>query len=86
MKVQMLTDMFVYDWWSLAIGWGGEREGSEGKDDVDAQADYPVWVRELMEEKGVKALPRSMEMLGRCYDSREFWRKFGIAPVRARVS
>lgn len=78
----MLTDMFVYDWWSLAIGWGDA--GSKGKDQ-DAAGDHPHWVRELMIEQGVKALPRSMDMLGRCYDSREFWERFKIAPIRARI-
>ena len=78
----MLTDMFVYDWWSLAIGWGVG--GSAAKDD-EATGEHPQWVRELMTEQGVKALPRSMDTLGRCYDTREFWEKFGLAPVRARI-
>ena len=78
----MLTDLFVYDWWSLAIGFGDA--GKEGKDD-DARGPHPEWVRELMKEEGVRALPRSMEALGRCYDSREFWDQIGIAPVRARI-
>jgi hypothetical protein len=78
----MLTDMFVYDWWSLAMGWGNA--GSKGKEE-DAQGPHPTWVRELMHEKNVRALPRSMEDLGRCYDSREFWELIGISPVRARI-
>ncbi|KAK4446551.1 hypothetical protein QBC34DRAFT_149094 [Podospora aff. communis PSN243] len=73
----MLTDGFVYDWWALMAGWA---EGSDGE--VSEQA---KWVGELMEEEKVKALPRSMEALGRCYDSREFWRVFGVVPVKARV-
>jgi hypothetical protein len=40
------------------------------------------WVGELMDEYQVRALPRSMEQLGRCYDSREFWTTFGLMPVR----
>ena len=78
----MLTDMFVYDWWSLAIGWGDG--GSDGKDE-DSKGEYPTWVRELMLLNDVKALPRSMDTLGRCYDSREFWHRFELAPVRARI-
>ena len=78
----MLTDLFVYDWWSLAIGWGGH--GIEGKDEA-ARGSHPEWVRELMVEEKIRALPRSMEVLGRCYDSREFWDKIGISPVRARI-
>ena len=78
----MLTDMFVYDWWSLAISWGSG--GSEAADE-GVKGEHPRWVRELMTESGIRALPRSMETLGRCYDTREFWERFGIAPVRARI-
>lgn len=38
-----------------------------------------------MEEQNIRALPRSMEQLGRCYDCREFWTTFGIMPVRSRI-
>ena len=79
---KMLTDLLVYDWWALALGWG--EGGSEGKD-KDAEGPLVGWVTALMEEDGVKALPRSMEQLGRCYDTREFWNKFKIAPVRSRI-
>ena len=78
----MLTDMFVYDWWSLAIGWGG---GGSETSSQDVKGDQPEWVKELMLENSVKALPRSMETLGRCYDSREFWEAFKLAPMRARM-
>ncbi|KAH8801751.1 hypothetical protein F5884DRAFT_526581 [Xylogone sp. PMI_703] len=79
----MLTDLFVYDWWSLALGWAGQNEtGEEGKED---QAQILRWVQELMVEEDVRALPRSMEQLGRCYDTREFWDKFGITPINARI-
>jgi len=40
------------------------------------------WIQELMKDEGIKALPRSPEQLGRCYDAREFWEKFGIMPVK----
>ncbi|KAK4664576.1 uncharacterized protein QC763_512000 [Podospora pseudopauciseta] len=73
----MLTDGFVYDWWALLAGWA-EGEGGEVRE-------QGRWVRELMEEEGVRALPRGMEMLGRCYDSREFWRVWGLVPLRAGV-
>ena len=78
----MLTDMFVYDWWALAIGWGS---GGDHGTDKDTEGPHPGWVTELMIEKNVKALPRSMELLGRCYDTREFWNRFKLAPVRARI-
>jgi hypothetical protein len=78
----MLTDMFVYDWWSLALGWGNGGSVTDGK---DAEGPHMQWVRELMVDEGIKALPRDMETLGRCYDSREFWDSLGLAPVRARI-
>jgi hypothetical protein len=40
------------------------------------------WIGELIDEHQVRALPRSMEQLGRCYDSREFWATFELMPVR----
>jgi hypothetical protein len=78
----MLTDGFVYDWWSLVAGWADVKQE---KDDDQEPSEFAKWVYELMEEEGVKALPRSMETLGRCYDSREFWRTFSLAPLKARI-
>lgn len=40
------------------------------------------WVYELLEEEGVRALPRGEERLGRCYDTRELWKMLGIAPLK----
>ena len=78
----MLTDQFVYDWWALLAGWG-----SQGADDLgeDAMGESLRWVRELMEETGARALPRSPEEMARGYDSREFWNTFNLSPVRARL-
>lgn len=78
----MLTDGFVYDWWSLMAGWADVKQESSKEEEP---SDFAKWVYELMEEEGVKALPRSMEMLGRCYDSREFWRTFRLTPLKARI-
>ena len=78
----MLTDMFVYDWWSLILGWG--IGGSKDKD-RDARGQHLQWVKELMDSEGIRALPRSMEQLGRCYDTREFWNHIQATPVRARI-
>ncbi|KAJ4392655.1 hypothetical protein N0V85_006904 [Neurospora sp. IMI 360204] len=75
----MLTDGFVYDWWALLMGWA-----TEGQEDGEP-SEQAKWVMELMEEEGVQALPRSMELMGRAYDSREFWRTWGLVPVKARV-
>ncbi|KAL2349633.1 hypothetical protein BJ546DRAFT_696292 [Cryomyces antarcticus] len=87
----MLTDGFVYDWWALFAGWADVEEDPKIVSDIERDCDEPKprqqssWVYELMQEEGVRALPRSMEMLGRCYDSREFWTTFGITPLRARI-
>ncbi|PMD29675.1 hypothetical protein L207DRAFT_444955 [Hyaloscypha variabilis F] len=79
----MLTDLFVYDWWSLLLGYCGEIDVGNGNDE---RAKKQIkWIGELMEETGVRALPRSMEILGRCYDTREFWTTFGLMPTRARL-
>lgn len=76
----MVTDGFVYDWWSLFAGWA---DTSEGKNDVEKEPiKQAKWVYELMRETGVRAVPRSMEVLGRCYDSRELWEVLGIAPLK----
>lgn len=65
----LLTDMRVYDWWDLAALWS---EATGGK--------QAGWVRELMEEENVRALPRAVELTGRALDAREFWRTFGLSP------
>ena len=85
----MLTDGFVYDWWALFAGWadGGRTGGEDGDGDgIDVRPrQQATWVFELMAENQVRALPRPMGQLGRCYDSREFWATFGLVPVKARV-
>jgi nucleoside-diphosphate-sugar epimerase len=78
----MLTDGFVYDWWMLFAQWADVRK--EGEDDpTRIPSEQSRWVYELMKEEGVRALPRSMEALGRCYDSREFWNMYGLSPLKA---
>lgn len=81
--VQMLTDLIVYDWWPLILGFAGELDEINKND--ERREKQIKWVGELMEEQDVKALPRSSEVLGRCYDSREFWQTFGVWPARARI-
>lgn len=73
----MVTDGFVYDWWSLFASWA-----SNGEDNSEP-IKQARWVYELMQEDGVRALPRSMEALGRCYDTRELWQTLGITPLKA---
>ena len=79
----MLTDGLVYDWWELFAGWAQGAE--EDEDPTRSPSKQAAWVYELMWEENVLALPRSMEMLGRCYDSRDFWHTFGLAPLKARI-
>ncbi|ORY78157.1 hypothetical protein BCR37DRAFT_382413 [Protomyces lactucae-debilis] len=81
----MLTDGFVYDWWALMLGWGSSSAAAKAETDGDAHGEVLTWILELMQETGTKALPRSMETLGRCYDAIEFWQTFKITPVRARI-
>lgn len=88
----MLTDGFVYDWWALFAGWAASGKSTDsasvdaaGNSKADAPSQQSRWVYELMQEQDVKALPRSMEALGRCYDSREFWHTFDLTPLRSRI-
>ncbi|KAI8818336.1 uncharacterized protein EV422DRAFT_180647 [Fimicolochytrium jonesii] len=64
----LVTDTRVYCWWDLAAAWGDRDEAR--------------WVLRLMEEAGVRGLPRPVEMLGRAVDSTAFWRRFGVVPLR----
>lgn len=85
----MLNDGFVYDWWALFVGWAEpKKQGDAGAagDKVDDMPSHQArWVFELMGEEKIWALPRSMEVLGRCYFGREFWDTFKLAPLKARV-
>lgn len=87
----MLTDMFVYDWWALIAGWGSQNttDGSitapVSSSERETTGEILSWVRDLMEEESVRALPRSMEALQRCYDSRDFWETFKLTPVCSRI-
>ncbi|THH07321.1 hypothetical protein EW145_g3463 [Phellinidium pouzarii] len=46
----------------------------------------PSWVRALMVENGVRALPRPPSALGNALDSREFWDTFGISPAKTLLA
>lgn len=84
----MVTDGFVYDWWSLFAGWADSAAQKDGSvedgvvEDRYGPSKQAKWVYELMAEEGVRALPRGEERLGRCYDSRELWAMLGIAPLK----
>ena len=89
----MLTDGFVYDWWSLLAGWADyHRESSSiskqpmRDPDIDREPrDQAKWVYELMRETNTMALPRDMETLGRCYFGREFWDEFQLVPLKGKI-
>ncbi|KZP06342.1 hypothetical protein FIBSPDRAFT_923037 [Athelia psychrophila] len=78
----ILNDMRIYDWWDLASAWGANRVDGLGGVPEGPQ---PAWVRELMDEEGVRALPRDMSKLGRLMDGRDFWKIFDLNPARARL-
>ena len=94
----LLTDGRIYDWWDLASAWGSAPPPpapvppqspraleQPGHDDDGTRGPQPRWIRELMFETGVRALPRNIDVLGRALDSREFWEVFGLSPERARL-
>jgi hypothetical protein len=53
--------------------------------DLGSPATHGKWVRELMREEGLRALPRDHDRLGRCLYSREFWETFGGEGVVTHV-
>ncbi|KIM40783.1 hypothetical protein M413DRAFT_446165 [Hebeloma cylindrosporum] len=85
----LITDGRVYDWWDLASAWGTAplETASSPSDPItsDDRGPQAQWVRELMEETGIRSLPRNVELLGRALDSREFWTTFGLSPICARL-
>lgn len=76
----ILTDGRVYDWWDLASSWGSpaSKEGEE-------RGPQAAWVRELMREEGIRALPRDIGLLGRALDAREFWETFELTPIHTML-
>jgi len=78
----LITDGRVYDWWDLASAWGS---GGESRKDDAPSGPHPTWVRELMQEEGIHALPRSSESLGRVLDSQDFWYTFKLSPFKPRL-
>lgn len=91
-KRWLLCDLHIYDWWDLIEDWASDvvREAAARPDqaseaDVAKQTQFLRWVGELMEEEGVRALPRDASLLGRVLDGRGFWKAMGIMPARGRV-
>lgn len=71
-----LTDLRVYDWWELVSSWTPSEQI-----ECDIMGDPRLWVKQLMDERGIRVLPRPMEQLGRIVDSWEFWEVVGIMPT-----
>lgn len=86
----IVADLRTYDWWDLIQAWGAEaRKRLVVKGEAAAAAEeleYERWIGELMQEKGVRALPRSQDGLGRVLDSRAFWKEMGTWPIMGRVA
>ncbi|KAJ3035292.1 hypothetical protein HK097_004245, partial [Rhizophlyctis rosea] len=78
----LLTDGSVYDWWHLAASWGSGGFAGKG---APPSGEQGKWVRELMGEHGIRALPRDTSSLDRVLDSREFWNRFGLEPLWGRA-
>ena len=94
----IITDWRVYDWWDIASAWGtyympGSDEPPGNKlsnaaftsEGVEDRVPHARWVRELMQEFGVRALPRNVEALGCVFDSRDFWSTLDHSPIKARL-
>ncbi|KAL5525483.1 hypothetical protein ACEPAG_6819 [Sanghuangporus baumii] len=87
----LLTDCRVYDWWDLASAWGGSASANsspagDSSDPSRIVGPQPAWVRELMKESGIHALPRPHSTFDRALDSREFWDTFGLSPSKTLLS
>jgi hypothetical protein len=89
-KRWIITDLRVYDWYDLILSFSsltGDEEGvKESEEQREQRLRFGKWVGELMVEEGVRALPRSMDVLGRKLDSRNFWTRMGIWPRHPRLA
>ncbi|KAI1851321.1 hypothetical protein JX265_000445 [Neoarthrinium moseri] len=91
-KRWLLCDLHTYDWWDLVQDWAIQvvRDAEENpaqfeESQVARQKELLSWVGELMEEEGVRALPRDTPLLGRVLDGRAFWKHVGLWPSQGRV-
>jgi len=74
----------VHDWWELILGFAGEEEPNDSNNSsIDNK--QIKWIKELMQETNLYALPRSKEELGRCYDTLEFWMSYQLMPIMSRI-
>ncbi|GAA5921104.1 hypothetical protein JCM1841_002417 [Sporobolomyces salmonicolor] len=75
----ILTDLRVLDWFDLVSRYAPGPPSSSSHEETPPAA---LWVQQLMDEHNIRSLPRTPQELGRALDSREFWREFGLMPVR----
>ena len=89
-KRWIIADLRVYDWYDLIMSFSALTEDGDGEmeseEDKAMRLQFSKWVGELMEEEGVRALPREMSTLGRKLDSRGFWNYHGIWPRHQRLA
>ena len=86
-KRWILADLRVYDWWDLIMSFSAMVDGGEEVEGMEEKRqEFAKWVGELMEEEGIRALPREMGGLGRKLDSRGFWREHGLWPRHGRLA
>ncbi|KAJ1339677.1 hypothetical protein BSLG_005710 [Batrachochytrium salamandrivorans] len=71
----IVTDLNVYDWWQVVLAWSVQKQSCNPVADENNPA---IWVKELMEERGVRGLPRSSTDLLRALDSRDVWSQLGL--------
>ena len=91
-----ITDLHCYDWWDLFMQFGqyarqraidGETKAEILRGAKPEELLYEKWVLELMDENGIRALPRDKtgEGLGRLVDGRAFWAVAGARPLEGRA-
>ena len=83
-KRWIIADLRVYDWYDLIMSFSAMESATE--QELETRQQFAKWVGELMEEEGVRALPREMSTLGRKLDSRGFWNHHGVWPRHARLA
>ncbi|KAF1839113.1 hypothetical protein BDW02DRAFT_594179 [Decorospora gaudefroyi] len=84
-KRWIIADLRVYDWYDLIMSFSAMTE-SDTAEMFETRQQFAKWVGELMEEEGIRALPRELATLGRKLDSRGFWQHHGLWPRHRRVA
>lgn len=86
-KRWILADLRVYDWYDLILSFSVLAEGGQDSpQEQETRQQFGKWVLELMEEEGIRALPRDLCSLGRKLDTRGFWKYHGVWPQHRRLA